>query len=175
MRPDCFFTMPGTASLQQWKTDDRLEAISVFHWETSISCKSPIQEIPALLTRISRSPKCSWIWANRRTQSSQIPTSAWTARQAAPSVSASFFTCSRRSVLRAQLMTTLYPCSAYFKAMALPIPREEPVTRTVFFIRMSPFTCRQFPGTPRKILPFSPKNYFLKTKIFRKNLFFLKL
>ena len=25
--------MPGTASLQQWKTDDRLEAISVFHWE----------------------------------------------------------------------------------------------------------------------------------------------
>ena len=45
-----------------------------------------------------------------------------------------FFTSSIRSVLRAQLITTWYPQEANFKATARPIPREEPVTRTVFFI-----------------------------------------
>ena len=43
-----------------------------------------------------------------------------------------FFTSSIRSVLRAQLITIWYPQEANFKATARPIPREEPVTRTVF-------------------------------------------
>ena len=135
--PLWLWIIPGIASFVQWKTEDRFAERIRFQSSKLRSCKRPMMEIPALFTRTSTWPKRDSISLKRRWQSFEFPTSACTARHSAPSASTSFFTSSNRSVLRAQLITIRYPQEANFKATARPIPRDEPVTRTVSFIMNS--------------------------------------
>ena len=133
IEPLCFLTIPGIASLQQKNTEDRLVFTILFHSSMLMSCKSPMCEIPALLMRISISPKCPVASEKSLSTSAYFPTSHVTARQEAPRALTSFAVFSSAEPFLAHI-TTLYFFFAYSNAMARPIPLEAPVIKTVLFI-----------------------------------------
>src|SRR5215510_13244868 len=91
------------------------------------SSSGPKLAPPALVTRMSRRPKCSWVRATRRSTCASSPTSVGTTKATPPSAVMSWKTTSRFCCVRAA-STTRTPDRARARAVARPIPEPAPVT-----------------------------------------------
>src|ERR1039458_238181 len=91
--------------------------------------------MPALLTNISTVPSCWTVSSTRRAQTAASPTSPTRAMDLTPR--ANNFCCVAVGGALEPCTATLAPASPKATAMAAPNPRDEPVTRADFPLRLN--------------------------------------
>src|SRR5919107_6069760 len=134
IRPQRAVSMSSSARRMQWKAPSRFVWMTRSHCSALIRMASPSWRSPALLTSTSTGPKRSCTSSNAVWTDAGSPTSACTSPLVRPSVATVKPSCARRS------------------AIALPMPREPPVTSATGLLGrgMDALLPRQDPGAPHE-------------------------
>src|SRR6516164_6642204 len=119
--------MTRAAARVAWKAAFRLTVNTSSQSASFIRTSRPSRVMPALFTRTSSRPKCSWVWATARWTSSPRTRSATMPWALTPRPSSSATTSAIRAASRPTIANDR-PSSANPRAMARPIPRVAPVT-----------------------------------------------